>query len=113
MKAMIDLDPILEDVLREIMYHTPLVEVAHSLSDLWRVRLNPATVTQSFENEYLLKVPCYPDMAILAPLLQYASIRCMLKMVLLVIRIQCRWYLQKARILWNGISSSYQQYLEK
>ena len=76
MNAMTDLDPILEDVLRKITYHVSLIEVAHPLSDLWRVRLNPATVTQSFENDYLLNVPCYP-----APLLQYASIRRMLKMV--------------------------------
>lgn len=80
-KAKVVLDPILDGILKEIMCHVPMTSVADSLSDLWEVRLNPKTVIQSFEDEYRLKVPCYPDPTMLVPLYQYSVIQRILKIV--------------------------------
>ena len=87
MKARIELDRILASFLREIMYNVSFSQETHPLSDLWTSRLNTMVVTQAYENEYLLKTPCYQDVSIITPILQFQSIQTLMNMVWIMIMI--------------------------
>lgn len=85
MKARIELDPILVRFLQGIMDKVSFSQKTHPLSDLWTSCLNTMVVTQAYENEYLLKTPCYQDVSIITPILQFQSIRTLMNMVWIMI----------------------------